>query len=126
MPVEKPPRVPKLRTHKATGQGYVVLNGRAIYLGRTGLLVTERRYHQVIAEWLAAGQQPKFQLCDVTVKELLARYWCHAREYYRDAAGRRMSPRTASGCRSNSRRTAASTPPSPGATKPPPVRRPAL
>jgi hypothetical protein len=34
MPVKKPPRVSKLRTHRATGQGYVVLNGRAIYPGR--------------------------------------------------------------------------------------------
>lgn len=34
MPLKKPPRVPKLRTHKATGQGYIVLCGRAAYLGR--------------------------------------------------------------------------------------------
>ncbi len=88
MPLNKPPRVPKLRTHKATGQGYVVLNGQAVYLGRAGLSETERRYHQVIAEWLAAGQQPKVQPADITVKELLARYWVHARGYYRDAGGR--------------------------------------
>jgi len=87
MPVEKPAKVPKLRTHKATGQGYVVLNGRAVYLGRADQPETERRYHQVIAEWLAAGQQPKVQPADVTVKELLARYWVHARSYHRDAAG---------------------------------------
>jgi integrase len=88
MPLKKPPHVPKLRTHKATGQGYVVLNGRAVYLGRADQPDTERRYHQVIAEWLAAGQQPKVQPTDMTVKELLARYWLHAREYYRDASGK--------------------------------------
>ncbi len=27
-------RVPSLRHHKASGQAYVVLNGKAVYLGR--------------------------------------------------------------------------------------------
>lgn len=64
-----------------------MLNGRAVYLGRADQPDTERRYHQVIAEWLAADQQPKVQPIEMTVKELLARYWLHAHGYYRDAAG---------------------------------------
>lgn len=87
MPVEKPPRILKLRTHKATGQGYVVLNGQAIYLGRAGLPETERRYHQVIAEWLANNRQSRVAPDQLTVKELIARYWLHAEKYYRDSDG---------------------------------------
>lgn len=87
MPVEKPPRIPKLRTHKATGQGYVVLNGQAIYLGRAGLPETERRYHQVIAEWLANERQSRVAPDQLMVKELIARYWLHAEKYYRDPDG---------------------------------------
>ena len=55
MPVKKPPRVPEFRLHKATGQGYVVLNGQAVYLGRWDRPETEQRYHLLIATWLAAG-----------------------------------------------------------------------
>jgi integrase len=87
MPVEKPARVPKLRTHKATGQGYVVLNGQAVYLGRADKPETERRYHQVIAEWLANDRQSRVAQGEITVKELIARYWLHAETYYRDPDG---------------------------------------
>ena len=64
-----------------------MLNGQAIYLGRADKPETEGRYHQVIAEWLTAESQPKVPPAEITVKELLARYWRHARGYYRDAAG---------------------------------------
>lgn len=87
MSVEKPARVPKLRTHKATGQGYVVLNGQAVYLGRADKPETERRYHQVIAEWLANDRQSRVAPDQLTVKELIARYWLHAEKYYRDPDG---------------------------------------
>jgi integrase len=87
MPVEKPAKVPKLRTHKATGQGYVVLNGHAIYLGCAGKPETEQRYHQVIAEWLASNRQSRVDPAEITVKELIARYWVYAKRYYRNPDG---------------------------------------
>ncbi len=87
MPVKKPPRIPKLRTHKATGQGYVVLNGQAIYLGRASLPETERRYHQVIAEWLANDRQSRVAPEQFTVKEFIARYWLYAQKDSRDLEG---------------------------------------
>jgi hypothetical protein len=34
MPVKRLAAVPKFRIHKATGQGYLVLNGQAVCLGR--------------------------------------------------------------------------------------------
>jgi hypothetical protein len=57
MPVRTIPNTPKYRFHKATGQGYVVLKGQAIYLGRHDLPETQQRYHQLVAEWIAAGRQ---------------------------------------------------------------------
>lgn len=76
-------RVPSLRFHKASGQMFVVLSGRAIYCGKPDDPTTEQRYHQAIAEWLAAGKQLSADPDTITVKELLARFWAHAEQYYR-------------------------------------------
>ena len=83
-------RVPKLRIHKATGQAYVVLNGRAIYFGipENGDVDVAAEYHKVIAEWLANGQQPQQAPDEITINELMARFWVYAESYYRDAAGK--------------------------------------
>ena len=50
-------RVPSLRFHKASGQKYVVLSGKAIYCGRPDDPASQQRYHQAVAEWMAAGRQ---------------------------------------------------------------------
>jgi hypothetical protein len=50
-------QTPKLRHHKATGQAYVVLNGHAIYFGRSGTEEATENYHTTIAEWLSSGKQ---------------------------------------------------------------------
>ena len=80
-------KVPKLRIHKATGQAYVVLNGRAIYFGNPRTCDPQVQYHKVIAEWLANGRQPQAPPNEITINELVARFWVHAKGYYRDAAG---------------------------------------
>jgi integrase len=80
-------KTPKLRYHKATGQSYVVLNGHAICLGNPLKCDVETKYHSVIAEWLANGKQPNASQSDITINEIIARFWIHAQEYYRDANG---------------------------------------
>jgi len=75
-------RVPSLRLHKASGQAYVVLSGKAIYCGKPDDPATEQRYHKALAEWMAAGRQLPADPNTITVKELLARFWTHAEEYY--------------------------------------------
>ena len=55
MLVEKPSRVPKLRTRETTGQDYVMPKGQAIYLGCAGLPETDRRYRRVIPALLSSG-----------------------------------------------------------------------
>ncbi len=76
-------RVPSLRHHKATGQAYAVLNGKAVYFGRVDDPQAEQKYHQAIAEWLAAGKQLPADPDVITVKEVLSRFWVHAKDYYR-------------------------------------------
>ena len=72
-----------MRFHKASGQNYVVLNGKAIYCGRPDDPATGPRQHQAIGEWLAAGRQLPADPTTLTVKELLARFWTHAEQYHR-------------------------------------------
>ena len=76
-------RVPSLRFHKASGQNYVVLSGKAVYLGKPEDPATEQRYHQAIAEWMAAGRQLAADPNVLTIKDLLSRFWLHAEQYYR-------------------------------------------
>jgi hypothetical protein len=72
------PRVPKLRVHRASGRGYVSFKGRWVYLGLASDPETLKRYNQLIDEWLAAGRQSFVSPGQITVKELLARFWQHA------------------------------------------------
>ena len=76
-------RVPSLRLHKASGQAYAVLSGKAVYFGRHDDPDAEQRYHQAIAEWLAASRQLPGDPDSITIKEVLSRFWVHARRYYR-------------------------------------------
>ena len=86
------PKTPKLRHHKASGQGLVVLNGRAIYLGRYDLPETRQQYHRLVAEWEATGRRPPGPAQnELTVMELCAAFWRHAEEYYRRPDGRSSS-----------------------------------
>lgn len=87
---EKKSRVHSLRLHKASGRAYVVLSGKAVYCGRYGDPEAQAQYHQVIAEWLAAGQQLPADPATITVKELLARFWTYAEQYYRTVTDGRV------------------------------------
>ncbi len=80
-------RTPKLRHHKATGQAYVVLNGRYLFFGPYGSPDVDEQYHRTIAEWHAAGKNPPSESEETTINELIARYWKHVEEYYRSPDG---------------------------------------
>lgn len=75
--------VPSLRFHKASGHHFVVLSSKAVYCGRKGDPQVEARYHQAVAEWIAAGRQMPAVPGGITIKELLSRFWVHAEQYYR-------------------------------------------
>ena len=69
--------------HRASGQAIVTINGQDIYLGPHGTAVSRREYDRVIGEWLANGRHhPYAAAADLSVVELIAAYWRHARSYY--------------------------------------------
>jgi hypothetical protein len=76
--------IPKYRKHRATGQAIVTLAGRDHYLGPHGTKASKREYDRLTGEWLANGRNlPTGEGSDLTVAELLLRYWQHAKGYYR-------------------------------------------
>ena len=87
MSKKKSPRTPSFRHHKATGQGYVELVGKRIYLGRYDRAETREKYHRLLAEWIANGRQLAADPDEITVSELLARFWVHAQTHYRNING---------------------------------------
>jgi integrase len=76
--------LPKYRKHRATGQAVVTLNGRDHYLGPIGTKASKREYDRLIGEWLANDRHPPTgHQSDLKLTELVARYWKHAKGYYR-------------------------------------------
>ena len=84
-------KLPKLRRH-ASGQSVVTLGGRDFYLGRHGSIAATREYERLCGEWLANGRRLPHQWAGdavaVTVEDVVANYWTHAKRYYRKADGR--------------------------------------
>ena len=76
------------RSRRKTGDlAFVELNGRRIYLGKFGTQESRDRYHQVLAEWAASGRHLPAAKNEITVLELIARFWEHAQAYYRNGMG---------------------------------------
>jgi integrase len=77
-------RTPAYRLHKGSGQAVVTLDGRDIYLGVHGTKTSRDEYDRAIAEWLANGRSLRpANFADVTITEVLARFWDHVETYYR-------------------------------------------
>ncbi|MCH8342485.1 MAG: site-specific integrase [Planctomycetes bacterium] len=87
MTAKQPKRIPSFRHHKASGQGFVELAGRRHYLGRFDRPETQQAYHRLMAEWIANGRQLPVDPSDITIVELCARFWQHAKAYYRRPNG---------------------------------------
>ena len=74
--------VPSYRKHRGSGQAVVTLSGVDHYLGPHGTKASKIAYDRLIGEWLAGGRvldQPQDEL---TVTELIARYWRFAKAHY--------------------------------------------
>lgn len=70
-------RLPKLCRHRGTGQAYVRLAGRQVYLGVAGSPEAESAYRRHLADFLANDGHVPVADADLTVVELAARYWGH-------------------------------------------------
>jgi hypothetical protein len=86
--------LPRYRLHKQSGQAVVSLPGgghpryRDVLLGPFGSEESHREYTRVINEWLAAGRLsppsgPESRCPDLTLAELVLRFWRHAEGHYR-------------------------------------------
>jgi hypothetical protein len=79
---------PSYRKHRASGHAIVSIAGRDFYLGPWKSKASLAEYDRVIGEWLAAGRRlPGLNTPDITVSEVIDRFWQHAQDYYRHADG---------------------------------------
>jgi integrase len=85
--------IPTYRKHKASGQAIVTLtdglgNRRDVLLGKYGSKESRADYARVLAEWEANGRLlPSAVAADITVAELVDRFWPHVETHYRHADG---------------------------------------
>lgn len=88
--------IPSYRLHRPSGQAVVTLTnpGRGekdYYLGPYKSPESRSEYARLLAEWTAAGRclpHAGPTPADLTVNELMVRYWAHVEGYYRDAGGK--------------------------------------
>src|SRR5262245_33135805 len=85
--------VPTYRLHKQSGQAIVTLSDglgcrRDVLLGKFGTPESRAEYARVLAEWEANGRRPPVSpsaMPDITINELILRFWPHAEMHYRHA-----------------------------------------
>lgn len=63
------------------------MNGDRRYLGEYGSSESKQAYHALIAEWESNGRVLSVSLDELTIAELVARYWVFVEEYYRKPDG---------------------------------------
>ncbi|MFP4172321.1 MAG: tyrosine-type recombinase/integrase [Candidatus Hydrogenedentota bacterium] len=90
MPEKNPLTPPAPRRHKPTNRAYIRVNGKMKYLGRwddKGMSAeAKRRYHEFLRDWATCGGAMPDKY-DITIAELVAAYWRHAKTEYVDPGG---------------------------------------
>jgi len=74
--------LPKYRKHRASGQAVVTLHGADHYLGPHNSRASKQLYDRLIVEYCAAGRARPATEHEITVIEVIARYWRFAQGYY--------------------------------------------
>ncbi len=88
-----PDTLPPYKRHRRSSgdrgadRAYVFLDGQRVYLGRYDSVESHKRYAQVLAEWEANQRLSAVSPEEITIAELLDRYWTHVWEYYRHPDG---------------------------------------
>jgi integrase len=93
--MSRKPRVPSYRLHRQSGQAVVTVTDavtgqrKDFLLGKHDTAASEEEYKRVVLEWEARGRRlPQTEPAnDLTIAELIARYWQHVEAYYRHADG---------------------------------------
>ncbi len=74
---------PSYRLHKPRNRAVVTIDGRDYYLGEYGSPESRAEYDRLIALWLANGRRmPADDLDDLTIDQVIAAFWRHAKVYY--------------------------------------------
>jgi hypothetical protein len=79
-------RAPAYRLHRGTGQAFITIDGKDIYLGVHGTKASRAEYDRIIGLWLANGRHlpgMNGRYPDLSCNELAVRYLKFADEYYR-------------------------------------------
>ncbi|MDB5331106.1 MAG: site-specific tyrosine recombinase XerD [Phycisphaerales bacterium] len=87
MPRLSSDQLPAYRLHKQSGQAIVTLSGKDFTLGRYGTAESRQKYQRLTAEWQANGRHIPVPQDDLTVLELVNRFWKHAQTHYRKPDG---------------------------------------
>jgi integrase len=82
VPTAKKKRVPSYTHHKGSGQALVRIGGRPVYLGKYGTDESKQRYASLIAEVAATGMVRQLTTPDITIVELVDRFWSHVQKTY--------------------------------------------
>ena len=82
-------RIPKYRQNKTTDRAVVTLNGVDHWLGKYDSPESRQKYDRLVSEWLANDRRvPQVKhAADITVLELVAKFWQHAETFYRRPDG---------------------------------------
>ena len=92
----KPPKIPKLCLHKASGRAVVCIDGKDHYCGKFGSPEAWERYTQLISEWMhrkkfAPSQSKEIPPSDdfntLTIDELILSYFTFSEKYYANSTG---------------------------------------
>jgi integrase len=81
-PSGRRPSTPKYCHHTPSGQAYVTLNGRQVYLGAHGSPESRAEYDRLVGEYLINGRLTGAGDAGISVNELLVAYLHWARTYY--------------------------------------------
>lgn len=75
---------PSYRLHKATGQAFIELAGRRIYLGKHGSKASREKYDRLLGEYLANGRKlpPTQTRTGISCRELAVHFLEWAEGYY--------------------------------------------
>lgn len=88
MPRLKSPNYRRQRRRNRADIGFVEVDGHRTYFpGAYGSPESKQAYHRLVARYHAGGQVDPDPVDDLTVEELVARYWPHVKQHYRRPDG---------------------------------------
>ena len=81
-------KTPTYRFHKRSNQAVVTIDAHDYYLGEYQSNASKIEYDRLIGEWLAGGRHLSAQAnADLTLAEIIDRFWDHCATYYRKPDG---------------------------------------